>query len=408
MGIINNVAMPLIEIIVDDRERAVVGALYDCQDSAVGSGGRAGARATQFAGVRLCVKRIEVGDYCVVIDGVIRVIIERKSIADLASSISDGRIANIAKLRAARAETGCAIVYLIEGVIPRRGYVGAIPTHALQAHLDHVGVRDGVYVCYSRDIEATAERIFDLALNISTLPAPPPLANVRTVEQTLHPVKIPPSVRDKSVGILMNLSMGRITAEAIVDAFERGEAKGCIGDFLRHDWTTEDLMDSGVRYGNGAPLKRPLAAKIVAALSSAKTNNDTSIIKIPGMGAVMCSKLAELTTLTCLLDAFSPVALATKKLVPLRLLTAIKELLASKPADPAEENVDEKTDPADEKTDPADEKTDPADEKTDPADEKTDPVEVKKTLPAPAKKRKPRVKRQKIKPVVCEFDIDED
>ena len=66
------------ELIVDDRERAIITYLE---------------RLTHFK-----VERITVGDYAFVYKGKVILIVERKTLADLAASIKDGRMLNNLKL----------------------------------------------------------------------------------------------------------------------------------------------------------------------------------------------------------------------------------------------------------------------------------------------------------------------
>src|SRR5271163_4715793 len=88
------------ELIVDDRERAVTGFLEDLSHT---------------FHINYKIKRLEVGDYSIIYKNHIMIIIERKTWADLASSLRDGRSANINKLIALREATGCQVCYLIEG-----------------------------------------------------------------------------------------------------------------------------------------------------------------------------------------------------------------------------------------------------------------------------------------------------
>jgi ERCC4-type nuclease len=94
-------------------------------------------------------------------------IIERKTWVDLASSFRDGRKQNIKKLIELRQRTGCQIAYLIEGnaTPPIDQLFSRIPVRALRAHLDHLAIRDGVHIMYSKDPAYTALRLFELASN---------------------------------------------------------------------------------------------------------------------------------------------------------------------------------------------------------------------------------------------------
>ena len=92
------------ELIIDTRESKVVPFFED-----------------SYLNVTITIKQIQVGDYAICCDGNILFIIERKTWHDLAASIKDGRKENVNKLFLAREETGCKIIYLIEGDISKFG-----------------------------------------------------------------------------------------------------------------------------------------------------------------------------------------------------------------------------------------------------------------------------------------------
>lgn len=144
------------EIIVDDREHSVIPYLAD--------------QSADF-NIDYKIQRNEVGDYAIVYREHIMIVIERKSWADLSASMRDGRKANLAKLINLRESTGCQIAYLIEGdPLPRpTKLIGRIPAKNLRAHLDHIAFRDGVHMVYSRSMEDSAFRLFELAQNLCTI-----------------------------------------------------------------------------------------------------------------------------------------------------------------------------------------------------------------------------------------------
>jgi hypothetical protein len=144
------------EIVVDDRERSVFPYLKE---------------HSMKTTIDYKIQRNEVGDYAITYKGFILMIIERKTWADLAASFRDGRKDNVNKLIELRNRTGCQIAYLIEGPAspPLTQLYGRIPVRALRAHLDHLSIRDGVHMIYSKDAEYTALRLFELASNYLSL-----------------------------------------------------------------------------------------------------------------------------------------------------------------------------------------------------------------------------------------------
>ncbi len=142
------------ELIVDTRESKVVPFFED-----------------SYLNVTITIKQIQVGDYAICCDGNILFIIERKTWHDLAASIKDGRKENVNKLFLAREETGCKIIYLIEGK-PRHSLTkkfGHIAFKNLQAHLDHLIIRDNIHVIYSSSCEDTAARLIEFINNYLSL-----------------------------------------------------------------------------------------------------------------------------------------------------------------------------------------------------------------------------------------------
>ena len=138
-----------IELIIDDRERKILPYFEKVTD------------------IKITRKRITVGDYCVIIDGKIVIIIERKTNTDLASSLCDGRKNNVEKLLELRDNTKCIILYLIEGSArfnPTKK-IGRIPFSSLQAHIDHLIIRDNIHFIYSQNEKDTACRILEFIKN---------------------------------------------------------------------------------------------------------------------------------------------------------------------------------------------------------------------------------------------------
>jgi ERCC4-type nuclease len=143
------------EIITDDREKHVVPHFDEYKNE---------------YNINYKVERMNVGDYAISYKNYIIVIIERKTWADLAASIRDGRKANIEKLKQLRETVGCQIAYLIEGpAMPKpNDKFARMPYKNLRSHLDHLAFRDSVHMLYSNDATTSARRIMELALNIST------------------------------------------------------------------------------------------------------------------------------------------------------------------------------------------------------------------------------------------------
>jgi ERCC4-type nuclease len=131
------------ELRADDRERHVIAFLQPFKD------------------INLKIERITVGDFAFIYKGRIIAVIERKTLADLAASIKDGRMNNHAKLSHASALTNCCIIYIIEG--PQFPHLakkfGRIPFKALQGKIDSLRFRHNSKIIWTKNCDHTANRL---------------------------------------------------------------------------------------------------------------------------------------------------------------------------------------------------------------------------------------------------------
>lgn len=144
----------MLKLIVDDREGAVIPFF------------------TTYTNFNVLVQRIQIGDYIISNNDKIVAAIERKSWADLSASIKDGRAANINKMLSLREQTSCKLFYLMEGksrYTPDKKFA-RIPYKNLQAHLDHLIMRDNITILYADSPADTAVRLAEFMTNYLTLP----------------------------------------------------------------------------------------------------------------------------------------------------------------------------------------------------------------------------------------------
>lgn len=130
--------------------------------------------------INYSIAQLSIGDFVLAFKGCIIAVVERKTWADLAASIGDGRSENHQKLLKARAETGSAVFYLMEGPRPARNYVfrggrWRMPMKNVLSHLRHLQADPECFigVLYSTDVNDTLAELQDLArslLNMSTIP----------------------------------------------------------------------------------------------------------------------------------------------------------------------------------------------------------------------------------------------
>ena len=144
------------KIIVDDREHNVIPYF----------------KSYKFPpNVEYEVSRINYGDYSIIYKNTLIFLIERKTWSDLASSIKDGRKNNVDKLIKMRNDTGCQLIYLIEGnpIPSRSSKFGRIPYKNLRSHLDHLAFRDNIHIMHSKNQHDTVVRIVEIIQNYSTI-----------------------------------------------------------------------------------------------------------------------------------------------------------------------------------------------------------------------------------------------
>lgn len=139
------------ELIADDREHAIIAYLSRLTD--------------------IKIERITVGDYVFIYEGKIIAIIERKTLADLAASIKDGRMENNNKLLEAQRKSNCQIIYIIEGPLcsNMKKKIGRIPYKCLQGKIDSLMFKSGAKIICTKDYKHTAERLSGLCVTFTTM-----------------------------------------------------------------------------------------------------------------------------------------------------------------------------------------------------------------------------------------------
>lgn len=142
-----------VTLYIDDRERAIT-----VHQEVIG--------ATPHK-----ISRMTVGDYAICCEEAVVAIFERKSLEDLAASIKDGRYDNKQGLIDVRERSGCKIYYVVEGKIPKTPdlRVGGIPWGCLESALDHMTIRDGFNMLYTKDALDTARRLCRFTRSVQTL-----------------------------------------------------------------------------------------------------------------------------------------------------------------------------------------------------------------------------------------------
>lgn len=118
-------------------------------------------------------QQINTGDYLICVHRAgerapqVLACIERKTLADFASSFADGRYENRHKMIALRRDTGCQLYYFVEGPAfpnPNRSFgkkARAVRFHNILEAQTKLMIRDGIYVVLTENPAHTAQRLHD-------------------------------------------------------------------------------------------------------------------------------------------------------------------------------------------------------------------------------------------------------
>ena len=307
------------EIIVDDRERHVVPHLEDYSHK---------------FNINYKVQRCQVGDYALAYKGYVLLILERKTWADLAASMRDGRKHNVKKLIAARESTNCQLAYLIEGDAtpkPDKKF-GRLPVKNLRAHLDHLAFRDGIHMIYSKDEEYTASRLFELAQNYLTMKET--IAEIDNMETSDEKNILQEKTGSCDVAIHEQILRCLPGVGSVLSAL-LSENDISLYSLYHELHSTEDIAT--IKYNTGAMIGMVKGKKIAEGtkkiIDSASTANDKVKIRI-----LSTIPLISKATAAKILDAFSFADLLDGK-VELDDLAAIKRTEKTKLGKKAAENI---------------------------------------------------------------------
>ena len=104
-------------------------------------------------------KNLDLGDFVYEIENLPYIIIERKSVQDLASSIKDGRYKEqkIRLLSEKDKKKNLKIILLIEGNIHTK--TGGIPSSTFHSVVINSMIRDGIFVLITKNIEETCDTL---------------------------------------------------------------------------------------------------------------------------------------------------------------------------------------------------------------------------------------------------------
>lgn len=211
---------------------------------------------------------LTVGDYIIECGGYV-LIIERKSISDLAASIVDRRIyENHEKLLdAASSDNGLRwrIMYLVEGrqFTPRdaKKKVNGIYVANLRAKLDHLMMQDGCQIEWTRDAKHTAARIVELGKNMITIKGGTPSEEKKVDVGAIVKKKYEKTERQIQLEMLTCISgVGPVTAERMLSHHNFGDI--VTGNFVNNVPTKAADEIKEMVAGNRRAVEKNMLTKV--------------------------------------------------------------------------------------------------------------------------------------------------
>jgi len=267
-------------IVIDKRERKIIPHFRTLQSK---------------SGIPFFVEHITTGDIAICYRSYILLIIERKTWSDLGASMKDGRKENIEKLKKLRESTECQIAYLIEGnPCPKpTARFARIPHKSLRAHLDHLAFRDGVHMVYAKTEFNTAERVFELTKNYSTI-KPSPLGEIdllldESTEKTggEDQLKIKHTSSDELILFNMWRAFPYITDKSVNFFTAKGYK---IKDLVQGNIPKKDI--AVMKYSSGVMIGLKRAANIIKNSQLEKTHIKV-MAEIPSITAKSAKKILD-------------------------------------------------------------------------------------------------------------------
>jgi len=264
-------------------------------------------------------EQITVGDFMICVKDpagkiIVLASIERKTHADLAASICDGRYGNREKMRKLREASGCRLFYLIEGaafVPPDRpvGKRGSRMKHgALQSTVDSLVIRDGVTMLYAPDAQASAELLARYVTSYDRHHRDNNIYNAPACAVEARGPSVPyaatqredRSVADSAIAMWASLSgISLVTARVLYDRFS-------VADFicLRVDCVRSLKMPSGKAFGKAA------GTALRNLIRGAADEERKLLAGTPGLGKATAEKLHRAVGGLAALCAMSAASLA--------------------------------------------------------------------------------------------------
>lgn len=261
----------------------------------------------ELEGVRMEIKQITVGDYAVVspTNHVIATI-ERKSLDDFGASLKDGRHLNKGKLVQLREQTGCRILYIIEGPeFPAQDSTwSGIPYKHIESSIFHLMMREGVSVLRARNSLETAKLLVRFITSMNNLIADDPSigTNGRPAGEMIVGGDDTPAHEQ-----LLCAKHVKSDHEVVVEMWScfPGIAVETASEFIKR-WTLKDIVQKKISAANLANAKmtngRKISKKVSTSLSQPEAISAKLLEAVPRISRAIANKLLETNTLAELLD----------------------------------------------------------------------------------------------------------
>ncbi len=264
-------------LIIDARERNII------------------RHSKEFESISYEVKQITTGDYVIITPKEkILAVIERKSLDDFSASLKDGRHANRQKLIALREQTGCAVVYLVEGPEsppPTQCFAG-IPYKHIESSIFHLMVRDNITVLRTRDTLDTAKTLSRFVLSMDTL------SDQKRPRHDVPPIDTP-------ITELLTQKHTKTDHEVVRELWSRfrGITTETADEYIKV-WSICDILRGRIPHDEIANFKMAIGRKInkrvVKVLSDKHVDQTKLLSTVPGIsqkGAEMILKVGTLQQL---------------------------------------------------------------------------------------------------------------
>ncbi len=247
--------------------------------------------------VRLEIKQITTGDYVVLApEGNILAVIERKSLEDFSASLKDGRHKNKEKLVELRKQTGCRIIYIIEGPLNPKptDYFGNIAYKNIESSIFHLMIRENITAIYTLDTLETAKTLSRFMHSMDSLCEK--LEEPLESPENLKPVQITDKTEITSMLTRAHVASDHDLVRDLWSSFP-GIAVESADEYMKY-WSLSDIICDRVKYDDIHNFKLASGRKIGKKAATSLTHIDKIIqvrllSRIPGVSHTVAVEMLK-------------------------------------------------------------------------------------------------------------------